>query len=296
MKYKIHISLLILLGFANLSCDEDSFSQVVTIDIPAHESALAVKALFQQSETELEVFLANSLGIIDKTDFDLQQDALVELFEDGQLIQTFQYDPARLSFIAKLDNGFGKAGASYRIQLSAEQYPIAQAIQAMPAAVPLISGQLKPGGAISEDGERVDAIELEFQDPIGEENYYGISATEKFTYFDGVDSVSYRSSTYLDSNDPLISFAGDGILIVSDKAFNGKKYKLLLYTYENSTADGITIQFLSMTKDMFLYYRSLDDYYEAKDNPFAEPVNVHSNIESGHGIFGVASQVEIKLE
>ncbi len=40
-----------------------------------------------------------------------------------------------------------------------------------------------------------------------------------------------------------------------------------------------------MNRSGYLYRRSIDDYENAQGDPFAEPVQVYSNIENGYGIF-----------
>lgn len=295
MKIKLYI-LLSLITLFSMSCDPEDFSQVVTIEIPPHESALAVRALFQESDTTLQLLVANSLGILDKNDFEIPKEAVVQLFEDGQLLRTFNYDPQSSKFSASINEGFGKAGSSYRLEINSTKYPSIKAEQVLPTAVPLTSFILKPDGTISSDGDRVDAIEIEFQDPADGENYYAIAAFRDSRFFDGIDTVTYTSNVYLDSNDPLVSYGEDNFLIMPDKAFNGKKYKLLIYSYDDLDQGDLRLQLITLTKDAFLFHRSMDDYYNAVDNPFAEPVNVHSNIEDGHGIFGLGAVFEVKIQ
>lgn len=285
-----------VIAVLNMSCDPEDFSQVVTIEIPPHESALAVRALFQESDTSLNLLLANSLGILDKGNFVTPTEAIVKLYEDDQLLQTFKYDSSILKFSASMSEGFGKAGSTYRLEISADTYPTIKAEQMLPRAIPVTSSSLKPDGTISSDGDRVDAIEIEFKDPVDEENYYAIAAFRDTKYFDGSDTVSYTSKVYLDSNDPLISYGEDNFLIISDRAFNGKDYKLLIYSYDELDQGDLRLNFMTLTKDAYLFHRSMDDYYNAVDNPFAEPVNVHSNIENGHGIFGLGAVFEVEIQ
>lgn len=295
MKIKLYI-FLNLIALFSLSCDPENFSQVVTIEIPPHESALAIRALFQESDTTLELLVANSLGILDKNDFEIPREAIVQLYEDEQLLQTFNYNPINSKFSASINEGFGKAGSSYRLEVSSAKYPSIKAEQILPTAVPLTSAILKPDGTISSDGDRVDAIEIEFQDPAGGENYYAIAAFRDNRFFDGTDTVTYTSNVYLDSNDPLVSYGESNFLIMPDKAFNGKKYKLLIYSYDELDQGDLRLHFMTLTKDSYLFHRSMDDYYNAVDNPFAEPVNVHSNIQNGHGIFGLGAVFELKIQ
>ncbi len=41
-----------------------------------------------------------------------------------------------------------------------------------------------------------------------------------------------------------------------------------------------------MDENRYLYLRTKDVQYANDGNPFAEPINVYSNITNGYGIFG----------
>ena len=80
----IYIFCFLGLSFFLSNCDADSFSQVVEIDIPPHESALSVRALFQQNDDRLSLLVTDSKGILESTPLELQREAVVQLFENEQ--------------------------------------------------------------------------------------------------------------------------------------------------------------------------------------------------------------------
>jgi hypothetical protein len=150
-------------------------------------------------------------------------------------------------------------------------------------------------GALSESGERLDEIVIEIQDEPGE-HYYALQGEVDYRYVDeNNDTISGYYSVWLESNDPILSYAEvdrRGALICSDGAFNGNTYRFATYTWEDlpiglMSGSKLRIRVTSLSRDAFLYYRSLDQYWGADGNPFAEPVTVHSNIENGYGIFGL---------
>lgn len=294
MKY-IYILGLLGLSISLSNCDADSFSQVVEIKIPTHEPALSVRALFNQGDTVLTILLADSKGILDSDNFETQQQATIQLFENDQLMSDFSFDNNLSRFVMKTPLGFGQEEATYRLEIMSPDFTPVSAIQQLPKSVPIITGKYTPQGTFSSEGDRVDAIEIEFQDPVGEENYYAIRGVQQFIFFEEQDTIYYESDIYIESNDPLVSFGSGQLLLLSDAAFNGKTYKVLLYSYNGLQDQGLKMQLLSVSRDAYLYHRSLSNYYDAVDNPFAEPVNVHQNIENGYGIFGLAGVSEIDL-
>lgn len=282
--------------FCFSSCDPDNFSQVVEIEIPEHQSKLAVRGIFNQSDTLLEVFVSNSLSILANEDFLIKDNAIVSLFENDQLLYSLPFNDFDRKYQYRPTTAFGQTGALYRLEVSTAGYPSIKATQQMPGAVPILSAKVKSGGAITSDGEKVDAIDIEFKDPAGVENFYAIRASSGYIFFDGQDTIQYFSELYLDSNDPLLSYTSNAGLILQDAAFDGRTYQLKMYTYDSIDNRPVTIQLFSISKDTYLFYKSLNNYYDSIDNPFAEPVNVHNNIEGGYGIFGLTSVSEILIE
>lgn len=49
------------------------------------------------------------------------------------------------------------------------------------------------------------------------------------------------------------------------------------------------------TSSLSNYFRSVDAYYNALGNPFAEPASIQGNIPDGFGIFGLTSEVVVPL-
>ena len=51
----------------------------------------------------------------------------------------------------------------------------------------------------------------------------------------------------------------------------------------------------SISRDLYYYKRTLDAYYNSEDDPFTEPVLVHSNFSSGLGLFSVYASSKKEL-
>jgi len=45
-----------------------------------------------------------------------------------------------------------------------------------------------------------------------------------------------------------------------------------------------------LTEDAYRYGISQEAFINARDNPFAEPVNIHNNVTGGYGYFVVANR------
>lgn len=78
--------------------------------------------------------------------------------------------------------------------------------------------------------------------------------------------------------------AGHTDLLLSDAAFDGKKYSFTSPAdYENN--DTVTVRLYSLLKDHYDYLQSAESARTANYNPFMQPVKVKTNITGGQGIF-----------
>ena len=57
----------------------------------------------------------------------------------------------------------------------------------------------------------------------------------------------------------------------------------------------IEVHVSSITREAYNFYLSRRRYYESTDNPFAEPAPVVSNVRSGYGLFGGATDATYRI-
>jgi Domain of unknown function (DUF4249) len=118
-----------------------------------------------------------------------------------------------------------------------------------------------------------------FTDPTEEGNYYHVQAV----HFDSSSRYNSIIAFYPLSLDKLEQ---SGFL--GDKSFNGKAYNWRNYAdYAADLRKGSRVEYtlVTTTADLFQFTRSKELNDNARDNPFAEPVILYSNIKNGYGIF-----------
>jgi hypothetical protein len=161
---------------------------------------------------------------------------------------------------------------------------------------------------------------ITFDDPPAEKNYYRIGVRcrallhkdDSISYFvDGM--VGYSP---VNSNDPIYMYVINRSpnrninpndiyhsvftkqILFSDNNFDGNEFSVTILTPRPSDIQKITdendtfnyiINLYSLSEDYYKYW--LDRYRAEKlyDDPFSEPVRVHSNISNGAGIFAFSS-------
>ncbi len=290
------------------SCSDDLFEQVVTIDVPAHTSKLALSSSFDNLDTVVRVFVGQSVGILDDSTSQTVSNAQLQLLKNGTSLGTFLpqsngWQSLKLSAPLRED-----ITAEYTLKANANGFTEVKSTQKMPILVPIVTAKLVidttqdmtgSNGGFNENEQNRDKITLEFQDPAGSSEYYIVNILLLVTNRFG---SSYYQYIGLRTRDPIAEDNRDGLLIAGN-SFDGKKYSLNCSTrvqkewFSNGNTAKLYVVLSSITKDEFFYKKSLYEYYESSSNPFAEPVIVRSNVENGYGFFGIraVSKFEFQL-
>ena len=86
------------------------------------------------------------------------------------------------------------------------------------------------------------------------------------------------------------SYSGDDALF-SDILFNGETKQIEFTIFLGKIDEGedvlssLKVELRNVSESYYYYYRSVDLHQMNEGNPFAEPVQVYSNVENGLGIF-----------
>lgn len=282
--------------FGLTSCDEDTFSQVVEIEIPEHRSAVVLNGFWFSQDSLLDMLVSNSLSILDNADFTIAQDADVKLYKNGNLLGNLTLNQEIFKYQMILNESLGTEGATYKIEAVFGDYEPVSVEQTMPERVEIKEAKYQVEGAFDPTGEKVDEFSITFNDPSGEENYYLFRAStiEQYEDWNG-DTITYKNFIYLDSNDPIAEYSEKG-LIFSDKAFDGNEYTIKGWNYGWwEQVEKFEMELVSISKDGYLYLRSLENYYNTEGNPFAQPATVYSNIQNGYGIFALGASDKVLI-
>ena len=124
------------------------------------------------------------------------------------------------------------------------------------------------------------------------------SDTVLFQQHDFPSSYNQVDPLIRPSDADIIIYTENMFQVFSDDIIDGQKYSLRYVVemsyrssstvYDIDTAAGNFIQALinlrSIPKDLYLYYSTLDAFYWNDESPFAEPVQIFSNVDNGVGI------------
>ena len=272
--------------------------QVIEPDLPDHDPRLVVHALFT-SDGGWSAHVGRSSGILEPLSYRDRSvaDAAVELLAGERIVSELRFNEAARVYV--FEDGALQAGETYSLQVSAPGFETVRATDTVPAPVPT---SLRPGtrGDLS--------IELEIQDPPGEENFYQVSLYQVFTGRGATrleGTLSTRDPSIMADNSVDESPFEEGTFegrapYFRDTLFDGRTHEIEL-TYTGAWVEGGRIlqeeddlehagftaylQVLYISETYYEYLKTARLHDETRENPFAEPLNVYGNVENGYGIF-----------
>ncbi len=277
---------------------------------PNNQTPFLVMNGYLSPDSVWQVGVSQSIPMGKKSADDNVGDALVKVFEKETLIETLKYNQ-----ISRRYTGIGKplAGKEYKITIEKNGFlPIEATSVIEPSPNVLNVGIVKD----SYSKDRVIAT-ITFCDQARVNNFYRLVVANE-DEFEKRPSWAVNNpnplgsgwigNTYINyfldirSNDPNLSWQNQsssaGVFddvpnnifhIFNDELIDGKTYSLT-FSYSLSrypdAKNNTVICLQSITKELYMYLKSLSAQYYFGDDPLLEPIQVYSNVKNGGGILG----------
>ena len=319
IRFQIIITSLIVLSLLIMaSCTKD-----VNIILPEHSPSLVVNSYFNP-DSLWEISVTHDRQTLSDSTIQNVENATVELFENGTLVETLSYFPPegiswgddfyeRRGFYKSLTHR-PSLGAEYTLKVAADDYDSVESTDVVPASTVEIQSFSYEG--INAEGAA--SFEVKMRDMGEGLDYYHLLLRVKQDYwylYDG-DTIwgaspehwkyFYISSTADDvletETDGLESVAASYGYLYSDELFNGNTKTINLGVW--SLADELSVGnpeygtrfelkavVRTVSEAYYRYQKSLALQYTYSDDPFSEPVFIFNNIEGGFGNFSGYSSV-----
>ena len=314
--YKIYCTrgpaLLLLLLLTLSHCTDDSFSQLVDVPIPEHTPLPVLSLDLVAGDTSYLPVVGRSFGILEDPPIETERTTTLRLLRDDVLFadRTGYVGDYEVNAGSRrqesLTDTIGNGVATYRAEIEVEGIGTATAEQRMPTvpAVEIVS--YERDGAVDIDGTRIDVLNVVIDDPGGTDDFYALRVYTTFfntrCLLDSLgeivrcDSFPGRYPLTVDSPDPIVRPVSYDAVGIADRSFSGTRRELRLEIY-NYAEEGNPLELTveGLTDDGFRYLTSKFAAEDSRDNPFAEPVTVHTNITGGLGIFTVSSQLTLPI-
>lgn len=293
---KVIFILIFITGLAS-SCEREA-----TVKIPAHTSKLVIQG--QQAQNRFfNVRVGRSLSVTEpitnnnnpnaQQQFDVP-DAVVLLRQDNVVVDTLKYNTTDRRYEGRTQRAL--LGNRYIIEASAAGFEKAEGNSTFPPLVQPVSVTLRRKARVNQSGTELDEITIRFNDDAVKINYYLFRIRRAEGGFANCVTTNDKDVERLVYSDPFyVEECLDGNrLLVNDRNFNGTTKTIVFYVsgynmneFTNQQGRKIkpTLELLHINEDYYRYIKSVNAYDNALDNPFAEPVNVITNIRNGYGFF-----------
>jgi hypothetical protein len=200
----------------------------------------------------------------------------------------------------KHESNFPTPGRHYKLVASAPGYSTVEAEMTMPPIVPIIdiewdSTNVPTAPPSNFYSQYNIPFKVKFQDPSGTKNFYTVyvhvyGEAFRFDPVTGEKIVQkFRTTSAVWIIDPAIAEEDEFIPIWRDESFDGQMYTANLETrfnrQPNQTTHRVEVFLFNVSEDYYRYFETLRVARNVEGDPFAQPVQVYSNVNEGLGIF-----------
>lgn len=288
--------LFVLAALALAGCEA-----IVDVPLPAHEPQLVAQGFFA-AESLWVVRVTSSVGFTGPQRPGFVDDATVEVWAGGRLeARLARTDTATY---AALSGERPRPGVAYTLRVAAPGFTPVEGTGTLPEAPRATFSTTTRQGATPT--RRVVRVEMTLDDPPGPTRYalqvlYLHALTnastgavtpappELFPFTSTDAALGDPFPNPLDTGDPVYYQA-----LFDDRPFDGTARTLAFkFAFDQAPAPAsgpavrraFSVVLLSLSDDLYRYAQTAPQQALFGDNPFAEPLRVHSNMSNGLGVF-----------
>jgi hypothetical protein len=264
------------------------------VDFPIYPSKLVLNCIFN-GDSLWRFQVSKSLSVLDNSDIKFIDTAIIKLYENDILVEEIGQSQSDGIYFG---NTMPKSGKQYRVEVSSgASFSNILSEGSLPALAQIdqinytiIDSQYYDDEWGYSYGYMDVEFNIEIQDDAAVNNFYSIIAYYLDTLFidDSSSYEVYLQKLDIASDDIFIDEASDwNEVIFTDELFNGQKISIKINSDIQSYQPGMVIYWtlINHSEDYFMYKKTFNVYQSVEGNPFAEPVQVFSNIKNGYGIF-----------
>ncbi len=296
---------LLAMAFGTGGCD---FQRTVDVEPPGHEPKLVLNGEIA-SGPSWRLDVSRSIGAFESGDPSdttvTVTDATVTAFEEGERQGQLRLDSLNQYSTRQFTP---EPGREYTVRVSAPEMDTVEATDRVPRMPQVRLETEKTSGLVPNDYNR--ALQFTIDDPPNTDNYYhirlqknGYSRDSTSIDTTGVTDVRFqtRNRPILDEMEQVLENNGQYYYgrdaTFTDVLFGGTRHTLRLlvgdgqgiYLPDREEGDGYPrveyILYVSvLSEDAYQFDRTKRIFEQADGNPFAEPVDIHSNVEGGYGV------------
>lgn len=273
---------------------------IVDVDMPRDSDKIVVHT-FAEPDAPWKVELTASRYILEDLPFPPIVNAKVSIQDsDGSSVTLVQDPDVPGTYRASTRP---VPGHHYKMNASAFGFATVEAELTIPTPVKLTRiffDSANARTAVAPNGRSIEVpLEISFDDPADVDNYYDaymiISSTVRTRMPNG--TIEERPTAYKlrfilpEQNNDFVD--QDYRPLFTDKTFAGSSRTLrttvILNQSESNRLDRFEIRLISLSAEYYKYEDTKMTQQRSNGDPFAQPVQVFSNITNGHGVFSGSS-------
>lgn len=276
---------------------------IVDVDVPYEGDKIVLNGV-QRTNTPWTVELSRSLYILDssyKNGFPPITQAEVMVYGDDGSVLKLEHDT--LGYFTH--DSYPVEGRKYRIVAKADRLADVEAEMTMPRSVKIKDAKWDSSGVANDPNAFYAKLKLDltFDDPADEKNYYSVfvGIVYTITYQRPTDpaprtdtATSFYDAVILD---PAFTTEDERRTRFSDATFNGKTYTAPLeanfYASPGYKLLKVELRLTTISDECYKYDESRSLYNETDGDPFAQPVQIYTNVSNGFGVFG-GNSIDVK--
>jgi hypothetical protein len=291
------ILLLIAAGLLTTACET-----IIDIDLPEHERVLVVNAHFTPGE-DWEVFVSRTVDMNFRGGTQWFTGAVVGVWSGDEKMGTLFHDEMGV-YRGSIPRP--EAGRAYSVRVRGAGLKEAIGTSTAPAAVPFeITHREIPGTGWHNPGQL--EITIRFDDPPGERNFYRLAVDVRHRVRGdeqmGPTTFTLRDETILDLFYDSPFEGGPRRMseaFFRDVRFDGKSQEIVIlvdryHAFEDSEVD-FRVRLATLNEPFYRYRQSVELQRQTEDNPFAEPVQIYSNVKNGVGVVDGYGEMAVWVE
>lgn len=291
------------------SCGKFSDGVVHEIAFPEHIPILATTLIVNDEDKKIVAMISSSASVLDSQGPQIVQGAVITLSdESGATLHSLSEDEFSGShYILNLDNNFGTTLGTITLTVDAPEFDEVTATTSMPSK-PQVDVQYEYQGDTLNNqwGSSLrDAYTLDFENNFGIRKHYLIHVDALYIDPYTEDTLEWMTQYLAARSDPRITphRMSNGLIVTDESSSSdadaSSEIKFSTKSYEEGekwAPISIRVRVESLSEELANFYLSVDSHLSLGPDIFAEPTLIYSNVSSGFGCFGLASEVVIIVE
>jgi hypothetical protein len=267
---------------------------VVDLDVPFDGEQLTINSLFNP-DSVWRVSVSLNRYVLDNRPYKRVTNATVIVSDENGPVETLVHDG---NGVYRSENGKPQARKAYTLSASSVVHGTVHAESLIPPAALVSNVEIQSSEF---NGEPSSRISLQISDEPTTDNYYAISVEvgNEFLNSQTLEVMSYRFPVVLGRNDNGFEneqISNDNHLLIKDVFYTGPQLDVTVHSPDwnllHSGSIFITVKTVSKDYYDFILTSSLQN--QTSGNPFAQPVQVYSNVQNGFGIFAGFSSFAVE--